>query len=221
MIRVKNIVMSVVVALFIVIPVPSKAFVFMIPAVIEGGIALLTSSEAAYIAITGGGVALAGRETLKQGSKYVAKKSVNAYVKPLLVKKLVKSLGHRAGIAKDIKFSKIVFSSSYVPKAGKQLLYYISLKHGGKKYYKIGITRNSLKMRYRREYHSASIDPVLMLEMPMKTALGIETAIKASFLTERTNNRAILAKDGGYSEVYGRDILEMDGLILSAIKWIE
>ena len=56
-------------------------------------------------------------------------------------------------------------------------------------------------MRYRREYHSANIDPVVMLEMPIKTALGIETSTNAAFLAERTNNRAILAKDGGYSEV--------------------
>ena len=213
--------MSVMVALFMLNPVPSKAFVFVIPAVIEGGIALFSSAEAAYVAIAGGGVALAGRETLKQGSRYVAKKSVETYVKPLLVKQLVKSLGNNKEMLKNIKFSKIVFNPGYVPKVGKQLLYYISLEHGGKKYYKIGITKNSLKMRYRREYRSANIDPVLMLEMPMTSALGMETAIKAAFFTERTNNRAILAKDGGYSEVYGRDILQMDGLILSAIKWIE
>ncbi len=219
--RARNIVMTVMVALLMLNPVPSKAFVFVIPVIIEGGVALASSAEAAYVALAGTGLTVAGREALKQGSKYAVKKSVNAYVKPLLEKRLVRSLGNNKEMLKNIRFSKIIFSPRYVPKAGKQLLYYISLEHGGKKYYKIGITKNSLKMRYRREYHSANIDPVLMLEMPMKSALGIETAIKAAFLKERTNNRAILAKDGGYSEVYGRDILEMDGLILSAIKWME
>lgn len=219
--KVRNIVMTVIVTLFVLNPVPSKAFFFAIPVVIEGTVALASSAEAAYIALAGGALATVGRESVKQGSRYVAKKSINAYIKPLLAKQLIKSLGRNKGISKDIKFSKIIFSSRYVPKSGKQLLYYISLKHAGKLYYKIGITKNSLKMRYRREYHSANIDPVIMLEMPIKTALGIETAIKASFLSERTNNRAILSKDGGYSEVYGRDILKMDGIILSAIKYIE
>ena len=48
-----------------------------------------------------------------------------------------------------------------------------------------------------------------MLEIPVKSALGMVTAIKAIFFTERSNNRATLAKGSEYFEVYGRDILQM------------
>jgi hypothetical protein len=59
-----------------------------------------------------------------------------------------------------------------------------------------------------------------MLEMPQKSALAVETAIKFSFISHRANNRAILSLDGGYTEVYDHDILELDGFVMNLVKFL-
>ncbi len=221
MTQMKKVVLILAFTAMLIVPTPGKAFVFAIPVLVEGAVVLVSSAEAAYAAIIAGGAYTIGREVIRQGGKYALKKGTSSYVKPMLAKNLAKNAGLNKSMLRDIKRSKIVFNPSHRPVAGKQLLYYIALQHGGKRYYKIGITQHSLKKRYSREYHSVQIEPVLMLEMSRRSAATIERAIKLGFFKDRVNNRSILAKDGGYTEVYGRDILEIDGLVLSAVKMME
>ncbi len=220
--KIKMLTIGILTAVFLVAPVPSKAFLPALPVMAEGGAAVMAMVESVPSVATtlssGGAMLYAGREAMKRGVQQAASYGMRAYIKPSLIKHLVRNAGLRKQMIRDIRHARVVFSPSKVPSGGKQLLYYISLEHGGKRYYKIGITTKSLKQRYRREYHSAKISPVLMLEMPVKSALAIEGAIKSAFYTQRVNNRAILPYDGGYTEVYERDILEIDGMVLSALR---
>jgi hypothetical protein len=205
------------IAYVFVLPVPSKAFFWFLPAAPEVMAVMTPYVESTYFAMTG---AFLGKETMKQGGKYISKKALQSRILPKLMEQLASHTKIGKPLLRDIRHSKVVWNPNYYPKTGKQLLYYISLKHGGKTYYKIGITRYSLKNRYRREYHSADITPVLMLEMPQKSALAVETAIKIAFISYRANNRAILSLDGGYTEVYDHDILELNGFVMNLVKFL-
>jgi hypothetical protein len=218
---IRRVAMTLLLGAMLINPVPSKAFVFAIPVIAEGAMVLFSTAEAIVVAGASATTAIVGREATKQGAKYAAKKGIESYVKPKVIKHLLKNTGLNKSMLRDIKYSKIVFNPNYTPRREKQLLYYVSLMHGGKKYYKIGITQRSLRQRYSREYHSAQIKPILMFEMPWSSAANIERAIKTSFFRERVNNRAILVSDGGYSEVYGRDILGLDDMVVSALKMID
>lgn len=207
-------------ALNLIFPNKADAFLFLIPAALAEMAAVVAVSSEVVIAnaAVATGIGTAGtvviRNVAKEGGKYTVKYGANYILRRSFggVMKLSKSQ------LKQIKHSKIIWNPKYFPKRGKQLLYYISLQHKGHTYYKIGITAKSLKQRYRREYHSAKIKPIIMLEMPIKSAYALEQSITKSFYSDRAFNKGILTKDKGYTEVFKKDVLKLDGRVLSVLR---
>ena len=190
----------------LVLPNTAHAFVpLLIPAI---------SAESAAITETvtaGAATAIAIRNAAKEGSRQLAKQGAVYLTKKVLTESLKLSRQQ----LKELKQAKIIWSPNTKPKKGKQLLYYISLEHLGEKYYKIGISTQSLKKRYPREFYSAHIKPIIMLELPVRSAYVLEQAIAATFYADRASNRAILRKDKGYTEVFNKDVLGLDNYKMS------
>lgn len=199
-----------IVATFILlfVPIPQAPWSVLSPVVLESSTALASTSEIALAE----SLSLFG--LLFQASKNMTKKmlifTVRQGIQASLKSNLSRQLKEKPILLFDLQHAKVIFNESYRPKKNKQLLYYIALQFKGERYYKIGITQKSLKGRYRREYHTAHIEPIVMFEMPAKSAIAIEKIVKTTFIKQRFNNRKVLAKDGGYSEVYSKDILHFD-----------
>ena len=84
-------------------------------------------------------------------------------------------------------------------------LYYFRFIFKGKKYYKIGITSQTLKNRYGKDYNK--IDKVLYNEK-IDGAIKVERDIKKQF-NDDVFPLAYL-NGGGQTETFDRDILELD-----------
>jgi hypothetical protein len=94
---------------------------------------------------------------------------------------------------------------------GKTKLYYFRFKHDGKKYYKIGITTNSVHYRYRNQDGSTygAIEKVFF-DTNIREAERIEKLILHVFNSQLANDNTMLRTKGGYSEVFVSDVLGLD-----------
>lgn len=192
------------------LPSRAHAWAFLVPAGVE--LATLTATSEAVIASTAGIAAL--RFSLKEGGRQTTRHAAKYLFQNVLASTLKLSKQQ----LKELKHAKLIWNPRYAPKKGKQLLYYTSLLHNGQKYYKIGITTQSLKKRYPREYYSAKIEVIMILELPKKSAFVLEQIIVRTFILDRVFNQAILRKDKGFTEVFQRDVLGLDGMILSILR---
>ncbi len=94
---------------------------------------------------------------------------------------------------------------------GKTKLYYIRLKMGGKYYYKIGITTNSVDSRFCNSEGklSRAVDKIFF-EEKLKNAEEIETIILKAHRAELANDPNLLRNYGGYSEIFNTDVLDLE-----------
>ena len=84
-------------------------------------------------------------------------------------------------------------------------LYYFRFSFKGKKYYKIGITSQTLEARYGKDY--SKIEQILF-NAKIDGALKIEKEIKERFKDDIFPLAYL--NDGGHTETFDRDILELD-----------
>ena len=94
---------------------------------------------------------------------------------------------------------------------GDTSLYYFSFSIKGEKYYKIGITKYSVYERYKDLDGSnyKAIDKIFF-DTKIKDAKKIERLILQTFRNDLAMNRDLLARKGGYSEVFTSDVLDLD-----------
>lgn len=94
---------------------------------------------------------------------------------------------------------------------GKTRLYYFRFRHDGKKYYKIGITVNTVDYRYRNKDGTSyrAIEKVFF-DTFVKEAERIEQLIIHVFKDKLANDKDLLRVKGGYREVFDSDILGLD-----------
>ena len=89
-------------------------------------------------------------------------------------------------------------------------LYYLKFYHKGKPYWKIGITSRSLKERYPSlDIHYAMVWPVSNL----RTALKKEKDVLNKFKGLTYSGLEPILADGGDSEIFIKDVLNMDDRI--------
>lgn len=84
-------------------------------------------------------------------------------------------------------------------------LYYFRFIFKGQKYYKVGITSQTLKQRYGKEYDK--IDKILYDEL-IDGAIKMEQKIKLKFQNDIFPLKYF--NDGGHTEIFDRDVLELD-----------
>ena len=89
---------------------------------------------------------------------------------------------------------------------GTTKLYYLKIRHKNKNYYKIGITNRSVKERYKPS-EAKKIESILF-ENFINDAEILENCLLVHYAEFRTNNPEVFLD--GYTEVFDRDILNMD-----------
>lgn len=94
---------------------------------------------------------------------------------------------------------------------GDTSLYYFSFLHCDEKYYKIGITTYTVYERYRNRDggHYKAIDKIFF-DTKIQDAKIIERLILRVFKDNLAMNKELLARKGGYSEVFTSDVLNLD-----------
>jgi len=102
------------------------------------------------------------------------------------------------------------------------IVYYLKLKHNHLIFYKVGITTNSIKQRFR----SLNADKVQLLEhsefkTTLMKALLIERQILIDFCDEQLLTTKILVKTGGGTECFCDDVLGNNDLILEDYEIID
>ncbi len=117
-------------------------------------------------------------------------------------------------LEEDIEYEKNIARLSNrinIQLGGKTNLYYFRFRHDGKKYYKIGITVNSVHYRYRNGDGSSyrAIEKIFF-DTTIYDTNRIERLILHTFKDKLANDRSILSKKGGYSEVFVSDVLGLD-----------
>ena len=94
---------------------------------------------------------------------------------------------------------------------GKTRLYYFRFNYKGRKYYKIGVTINSVSDRYKNfdgsDYRAIE---KIFFDTNILEAKRIERLIKHVFKDKLANDKHILSVKGGYSEVFISDVLNLD-----------
>lgn len=86
------------------------------------------------------------------------------------------------------------------------ILYYLKIKHSNKFYYKIGITNNDVKRRFRKEALSKIVDYIEISFTKGRDALVIEQNILKKYSKYINANNPIL-KDGN-TEIFSIDVLD-------------
>ncbi|WP_141052047.1 GIY-YIG nuclease family protein [Aliarcobacter cryaerophilus] len=97
---------------------------------------------------------------------------------------------------------------------GDTRLYYFKFTHNGQKYFKIGITKNSVLERYSKSdgfisYATIEINKIFF-DIQIENAKKIEQIIIKGFKDFLCNDSSILYKENGYTEVFKKDVLNLD-----------
>jgi len=94
---------------------------------------------------------------------------------------------------------------------GKTNLYYFRFEQNNIKYYKIGISINGVDLRYRNKDGTLyrRIEKIFF-DLPIKDASRLEKLILHTFSSNLANDPSLLKSKGGYTEVFNRDVLDLD-----------
>lgn len=94
---------------------------------------------------------------------------------------------------------------------GKTHLYYFRFKWEGRAYYKIGISINGIGSRYTRWDGKGSLDiDEIFFDLPVYSAKSMERLILETFDDYRARNPKLLGEYNGWTEVFTRDVLELE-----------
>jgi len=114
------------------------------------------------------------------------------------------NLNKKEDLLKQKRAKSIVENFTINPKADNRL-YYFRFTFKGRIYYKVGITSQTLKQRYGKDYDK--IDKILYDEL-IDSAIRIEQKIKVKFKKDVFPLKYF--NDGGHTEIFDRDVLELD-----------
>lgn len=94
---------------------------------------------------------------------------------------------------------------------GKTHLYYFRFKWKGRAYYKIGISINGIGSRYTRWDGKGSLEiDEIFFDLPVYSAKSMERLILETFDDYRAKNPKLLGEYNGWTEVFTRDVLELE-----------
>jgi hypothetical protein len=93
------------------------------------------------------------------------------------------------------------------------ILYYLKIKHNNKFYYKIGITNNDVKSRFRNEAMRKIVDYIEISYAKGRDALLIEQIILRKY-SNYINSTNVILKDGN-TEIFSIDVLGFEQLNIS------